>query len=214
MQVDFPHITVDHDVTAIILQSKQPLYVLSSAVVGGGFTQTKTIINQHVDKNYRGDDPIQDLHDFASKREITNFVGLLTAVWMHQARSVTLRNGDLTICAVITAGVGNAIASGLSKPQGLDIGTINIILLVDGRMSDAAMVNAMLTITEAKTAILMDRNVQTPAGYPATGTSTDSVVLACTGRGDEHIYGGGMTEIGYLIGRCVRNCLEEALDAT
>jgi adenosylcobinamide hydrolase len=71
-----------------------------------------------------------------------------------------------------------------------------------------------MTITEAKTAVLMKRRLQTPEGYSATGTSTDAVVLACTERGAEHVYGGPATEVGYLIGRCVRDCLELALDAT
>lgn len=213
MQVDFPKITVEQDSEAIVLRSAQPLQVLSSAVVGGGLTQTQAIINRHVNKNYVCDDPIQDLHDFAAERGIEQFVGLLTAVWMHQARSITLRNADITVCSIITAGVSNAAAAGLTQPQSFHAGTINMIVLVDGQLGAAAMVNAIKTITEAKTAILMQRGITTSDGYPATGTSTDSVVLACTGRGDELIYGGPVTKVGYLIGRCVRNCLEAALDA-
>jgi adenosylcobinamide hydrolase len=214
MQLDFPGMTVEQDAAALVLHSEQPLHVLSSAVVGGGFVQTQTIINLHVDKHYDCSDPIRDLHCFAAGRGIADFVGLLTAVWMHKARSVTLRAGDLTVCAVITAGVSNAVAAGLDEPQTVQAGTINTVILVDGNLSPAAMVNAMMTITEAKTAVLMKRRLQTPEGYSATGTSTDAVVLACTERGAEHVYGGPATEVGYLIGRCVRDCLELALDAT
>jgi iron complex transport system ATP-binding protein len=214
MQIDFPGITLQQDATALVLHSSYPLRVLSSAVVGGGFTRTQTIINRHVDKHYDCSDPIRDLHSFATQRGIVDFVGLLTAVWIHKARSVTLRVGELTVCAVITAGVSNAVAAGLSEPQSVQAGTINIVILVDGNLSPAAMVNAMMTITEAKTAVLMKRRVQTPEGYSATGTSTDAVVLACTERGAERVYGGPATEVGYLIGRCVRDCLELALDAT
>jgi iron complex transport system ATP-binding protein len=213
MQLDFPGMTVEQDAAALVLHSEQPLHVLSSAVVGGGFVQTQTIINLHVDKHYDCSDPIRDLHCFAAGRGIADFVGLLTAVWMHKARSVTLRAGDLTVCAVITAGVSNAVAAGLDEPQTVQAGTINTVILVDGNLSPAAMVNAMMTITEAKTAVLMKRRVQTPEGYPATGTSTDAAVLACTGRGGEHLYGGPVTEVGCLIGRCMRACLELALDA-
>lgn len=214
MHIDFPGITLQQDTAALVLHSGHPLQVLSSAVVGGGFTQAQTIINRHVDKHYDCSDPIRDLHSFATQRGIADFVGLLTAVWIHKARSVTLRAGELTVCAVMTAGVSNAVAAGLNEPQSVQAGTINSVILVDGNLSPAAMVNAMMTITEAKTAVLMKRRVQTPEGYPATGTSTDAVVLACTGRGAEHVYGGTATEVGYLIGRCVRECLELALDAT
>ena len=213
MQVDFPDIIVQQDAEALVLHSDQPLQVLSSAVVGGGFTRAQTIINRHVDKHYDCSDPIHDLHSFATERGIADFVGLLTAVWIHKSRSITLRADDLTVCAVMTAGVSNAVAAGLNEPQTVQAGTINTVILVDGKLSPAAMVNAMMTITEAKTAVLMKRGVQTPEGYPATGTSTDAAVLACTGRGAEHVYGGPATEVGYLIGRCVRECLELALDA-
>lgn len=214
MQIDFPGITHQQDETALVLHSDQPLQILSSAVVGGGFMQTQTIINRHVDKTYDCSDPIRDLQTFAAERGIADFVGLLTAVWIHKARSVTMRADDLTVCAVVTAGVSNAVAAGLNEPQLVHAGTINIVILVDGYLSKPAMVNAMMTVTEAKTAVLMGRGVRTPEGYLATGTSTDAVVLACTGNGVEHIYGGPATEVGYLIGRCVRECLELALDAT
>jgi len=88
-----------------------------------------------------------------------------------------------------------------------------MIVLVDGRLSPAAMVNAIITMTEAKTAVLTEREIHTPDGLSATGTSTDAVVLACTGRGAELSYGGPVTSVGYLIAKCIRECLGQALDA-
>ena len=213
MQVNFPGITVQQDEAALILHSELPLHTLSSAVVGGSFTKTQTIINRHVDKDYNDPDPIRDLQRFAGARDITDFVGLLTAVWTRKARAVMLRAGDLTVCTVITAGVRNATAVGVSRPFVPAVGTINIIVLVDGQFVPEAMVNAVMTITEAKTAILLERDIRTPEGHPATGTSTDAVVLACTGRGPSLAYGGPVTPVGHLIGRCVRDCLGQALDA-
>ena len=59
-----------------------------------------------------------------------------------------------------------------------------MILLVDGALTPAAMVNAVITATEAKTMTLAEWDVKTPEGEAASGTSTDTVVVACTGRGE------------------------------
>lgn len=214
MHIDFPGITATHDDDALIVHSDMPLHILSSAVVGGGFIETQTIINWHVAKNYDGSDPAADLDAFARERGIDgNFVGMLTAVWMRKARTLTLIDGDLRVTLVVTAGVRNATAAGISAPYSLGAGTINLILLVDGNLVPAAMVNAIKTVTEAETAVLYERGVYTPEGVTATGTSTDVVLIACTGRGKPLEYAGPVTPVGYLLARAVRECLAEALDA-
>ena len=83
-------------------------------------------------------------------------------------------------------------------------GTINVILLVDGALTPAAMVNAVITATEAKTMTLADWDVKTPEGDDASGTSTDTVVVACTGRGEALSYAGPATQVGWLAARAVR----------
>ncbi|MEL6525148.1 MAG: adenosylcobinamide amidohydrolase, partial [Chloroflexota bacterium] len=161
------------------------------------------------------DDPIADLRDFAGERDITgDFVGMLTAVWMRKARHVTQQMNALRVSMIITAGVGNAISAGISQPQTVQAGTINIIALVDGNLSSGALVNAVTTITEAKTAVLRARDIRTPDGLVATGTSTDAVVIAHTGKGDSLPYAGPVTEVGYLLAHCTRECLALALDAS
>lgn len=212
IEVGFPGITVEMTPEILILRSDHPLRVLSSAVVNGGFTRTHGIINRHVDKNYDHRDPIVDLRNFAlSNGADASFVGLMTAVRLHQARTCTRQAGDLTIAAVATAGVSNATAAALSRPAALAPGTINLILLIDRHLTPAAMVNAVITATEAKTHILLEHCVRTPDGHPATGTSTDTIVVACTERGAPLSYAGPATRVGWLIGRCVRHVLKETL---
>ncbi|MEM9954834.1 MAG: adenosylcobinamide amidohydrolase [Chloroflexota bacterium] len=214
MDINFPHITTELDDDALIIRGGMPLYSLSSAVVGGGIGTVHAIVNRHVHKNYDCSDPIADLRNFARERNITgDFVGMLTAVWMCKTRHITQRSNGLTVSVMITAGVGNAIAAGITQPQTVQAGTINIIALVDGNLSSGAMVNAVTTITEAKTAVLHVRDIRTFDDLSATGTSTDAVVIAQTGRGDTLPYGGPVTEVGYLLARGVRECLALALDA-
>jgi len=88
-------------------------------------------------------------------------------------------------------------------------GTINVILVIDAALSPAAMVNAVISATEAKTMMLAEWHVLTPEGEPASGTSTDAVVVACTGRGAGHDYAGPATAVGWLIGRTVRAAIAQ-----
>lgn len=212
--LDFPLLTLEADDAAIIVRSEAPLATLTSAVVGGGFGHVHALINRHVSKGYDSDDPARELCVFAAERGITGaFVGLLTAVWMRKARTLTLGAGDLAVCALITAGVSNACVAGLSQPQRVEPGTINIMVFIDGKLSPGAMVNAVKTISEAEVSVLHARGIKTAEGYPATGTSTDAIVVACTERGTELPYAGPLAPVGFLIARCVRACLEMALDA-
>jgi adenosylcobinamide amidohydrolase len=192
-----------------------PLTTLSSAIIGGGYTRTNHIININVGKNFLCDDPGAWLLTKAHEMGIhTNFIGLLTAVKMEKARIVTLQDGELTVSALVTAGVSNASCAGVTPPFSPAPGTINIILLLDADLTQAAMLNAVITATEAKTAVLQARNVRTANDEPATGTSTDTVTIAATGSGKTQDYAGPVTAIGWLIARTVRAALVSSLSAS
>ena len=110
-----------------------------------------------------------------------------------------------------TTQLSNPMAAGVSVPSILDVGTINLIVLVDGNLTRSAQVNAVLTATEAKTLALIDGGTRTREGGYATGTSTDSVVIASTGRGEPLRYAGTATELGWLIGRTVRESVAKSM---
>ena len=80
-------------------------------------------------------------------------------------------------------------------------GTINILVFTNRALTGSAMVKAMMTITEAKTAALQDWGAESVKLYPfmnedipdaltkernttATGTSTDGVILTIDTNGD------------------------------
>ena len=70
----------------------------------------------------------------------------------------------------------------------------------------------MITATEAKTKALQQEQVKDPlTGTIATGTSTDSCLVAATQQGEELPYAGPITELGKLIGVGVFECTIEAL---
>jgi iron complex transport system ATP-binding protein len=212
-QQPLPGITLTTGRRAARVSSDRPLTVLSSAVVGGGYGSTREILNVHVDDKYDGERPDEDLAVVAAELGVAEpFVGLMTAAYTEFARCAVEALGDLTVAAVVSVGLSNTSSAGVTSPIGADPaeggtpgpGTINVVLLVDGALTAAAMVNAVITATEAKTMTLAEWDVKTPEGDAASGTSTDSVVVACTGRGEEMSYAGPATPVGWLAGRTVR----------
>jgi len=80
--------------------------------------------------------------------------------------------------AAVTAGLrvptwaaAPATDAGAADP-GRAQGTVNIIVSVPVPLTDAALVNAVITATEAKTQAVLD------AGFAGTGTATDAVCVA------------------------------------
>jgi len=113
----------------------------------------------------------------------------------------------VTALAVTTVGLGNPVAAGISPAAAASASTINVIVVVDAAAEPAALVNAALTVTEVKTMALVAANVRCPDGAPATGTSTDAVVLAATGRGPRRRFGGPISDLGWPVARAARTAL-------
>lgn len=112
----------------------------------------------------------------------------------------------------MTEAVGRAKSRGRSEGGRCYCpGTINIIVLVDGHLSRPAMVNAVITATEAKALAVQQAGLRLPDGRPATGTTTDALVIACTGRGPLLPYAGAATTVGCMIGRAVYRAVEEGI---
>ncbi|WP_372010751.1 adenosylcobinamide amidohydrolase [Paenibacillus chitinolyticus] len=110
----------------------------------------------------------------------------------------------IVVSAWVTVGYSNMARAGRGLPaSALFPGTINIIVAVEGELTDEAMVNAVITATEAKAAALQDLGVALEDGSGATGTTTDAVLIASTQRGRLHRYAGTATYLGHMIGRSV-----------
>lgn len=203
-----PGITVAASRRAVRISSEVPLTTLSSAVVGGGQAVVHEILNLHVDDKYDGGRPDEDLAAAAAELGVDGpFVGLMTAAYTEFATWAVESAGDLSVAAVVSVGLSNSSSAGITPPIGHEApapGSINIVLLVDGALTSSALVNAVITATEAKTMTLAEWDVRTADGEAASGTSTDAVVIACTGRGEACDYAGPATPVGWLAARAVR----------
>ncbi len=212
MRIPITGISIAVTEQALHIASVTPLTVLSSAVVGAELDTTHHILNWHVHKHYSSKNPADELRAAALTLGITtHFVGLMTAVKLERARCAVEHSNALTVAVVQTLGLSNATTAGISIPALLAVGTINTIILIDGNLMASARVNALLIATEAKTLALFEHNVRTHEGQLATGTSTDAIVIACTGRGEPLRYAGAATELDWLIGRTVRAVTQAGL---
>jgi adenosylcobinamide hydrolase len=201
----------------ILLKSHIALRTLSSTPWGGGFGYHTYLVNRQVDKHYLAVDPIEEMNLFLRGEGLfpDMTAGMLTAARVENygfyalawEKPEEIANDRLQVHAYVTVGLGNKARAGKEVPAAsLFPGTINIMVLVNGKLTDAAMVNAVITATEAKTAALADLGVymdESGSDGPITGTTTDAVLIATTERGNLHRYAGTATQLGNLIGRTV-----------
>ncbi len=170
-----------------------------STGINGGRRRVNAVINHEVGKDFDHPDPVAYMDAVASKLgvECPCFY-FLTAVYMENLCVVR----DQQVTAFVTAGVSNPC----QVP-----GTINVVLVVHGRMSEGALASAIITATEAKAKALFEM------GFDFTGTTTDAVAVL----GEElktdvcgpvfFEYSGTGTDIGESIYRCVKKGVEEGI---
>jgi len=146
--------------------------MISSGVLGGGIGPREWVLNAQVPGQYARTDPAGHLAELAAWLGLTGpGTGMLTAA---QVTGLVTRSDDGVEAAVTT---GLRVPTWAAAPAGsaapdLAPGTINIIVSVPVPLTDAALVNAVVTATEAKTQAVLD------AGFLGTGTATDAVCVA------------------------------------
>ncbi|HEX3980677.1 MAG TPA: adenosylcobinamide amidohydrolase, partial [Acidimicrobiales bacterium] len=150
----------------LVWRFDQPMAVASTAPAGGGVGPRRWMINAQVPPGYRRRDPERHVGELASELGLTGAgVGMLTAV-------------DVTkVVRVVEAGVSVEATVGVSHPAWAastepieDVpraGTVNVVALVPAALSDAALLNALCTITEAKAQALLLADIE------GTGTASD-----------------------------------------
>ncbi|WP_432354001.1 adenosylcobinamide amidohydrolase [Sporosarcina sp. A2] len=211
-QVDETQFTVTSD--SVLLKTESSLKTVSSAVHNPGMGWYTTFVNRRVGADYDCDDVKKEMEDYLENRghHLTDTVGMMTAVHTEHVEIKRFVDEDVSIVISVTAGVGNAVDVSKAREREAYIGTINTWLIVNGRLSEEAFIQSMITATEAKTRALQTENVLDPlTGTQATGTSTDSLLVAATQIGPDIPYAGPITPLGKLIGAGVYECTVKAI---
>ena len=187
-----------------------PLLALSSAPYGGGWGERHWILAAQVAHGYDRADPAAHLAGLASDLRLDGpGIGMLTAV---DVRLVTTGSED-GVAAAATVGLTHpswaaaadaAPAAPAGGAPGI-AGTVNIVAVLSRRLSGAALVNAVMTVTEAKSQALWE------AGFAGTGTPSDAVAVLCAPSGPAEAYGGPRSRYGSRLARAVHRAV---LDGT
>ncbi|WP_396448664.1 adenosylcobinamide amidohydrolase [Actinomadura sp.] len=181
---------------------------ISSALLGGGIGPLRWVLNAQVAGAYSRTDPVAHLAELAASYGLDGpGVGMLTAASVAR----TVRRDDEGVRASATVGLRvptwAASPAGTPDPELAPLdgdprpawapGTVNIVVAVPVPLSDAALVNAVVTATEAKTQALLE------AGFPCTGTASDAVCVAAAAEGEPEIFAGPRSAWGARIARAV-----------
>jgi len=185
-----------------------PLLALSSAPHGGGWGERHWILAAQVAGGYHRTDPAGHLAGLARDLGLDGpGIGMLTAV---DVRLVTVSR-EAGVAAAATVGLthpswaaapdadATAAAPGTGSPGAA--GTVNIVAVLDRRLSGAALVNAVMTVTEAKSQALWE------AGLAGTGTPSDAVAVLCAPSGPAEAFGGPRSRYGSRLARAVHRAV-------
>jgi len=193
------------------------LTTVSSAVYNGGFKKAKAILNVQVHKSYGNKrlhkEPETLILDSSKKLGFTEDpIGMITGAKIKNFSLVTQRKDNLVVSVIATAGCNHAESAGEKIKVKVIGGTVNLIVVIDGNLTESCLINALSTATEAKSAALRALDIRSRySGDLATGTITDSLVIAATNRGSAIKYGGPSSKLGQLIGHCTRSAVKEAI---
>jgi adenosylcobinamide hydrolase len=179
-----------------------PVRALSTAVLGGGLGMRYWAINAEVAIDYGRADPAGHAATIADELGLPpgTGVGMLTAAPVLDVASN--HDGGVRCDATVGVSIPTWAASEDAADDPWVPGTINLVCHVPAPLCDAALVNAVVTATEAKSQALLER------GVPGTGTASDAVLVCCLPGGSER-YGGPRSSWGARLARAVRAAVAE-----
>jgi adenosylcobinamide hydrolase len=181
----------------LVWRFPQAVRAIASAPLGGGIGLRQWVVNATVVGDYDRLDPDVHLSELADSLGLAGAgAGLLTAVDVR--RAVTTSDAGVTVVA--TVGLGHpTLAAATDDGPATRVGTINVVALVPAQLSDAALVNAVATATEAKVQALWEY------GLTATGTASDAVFVGCLPDADGAVepFGGPRSTWGARLARAV-----------
>lgn len=188
----------------LVWRGDRPWLAISSAPLGGGLGERSWVVNVTVPAGYDREDPDVHLAELAGELGLSGpGVGLLTAV---DVRDV-VHQTDGGVLASVTTGLGGhpTWAASPEPVTARQPGTVNAVCWLPVRLSDAALVNAVATVAEAKAQAFRE------AGVPGTGTATDATVLLCPVDGPAEPFGGPRSSVGAALARAAHAAVRAGL---
>lgn len=149
----------------------------------------------------------------AKEARIAADLGLMTAADVRLYCCEKGQDSAMEVTLVVTAGLTNG-ESVQPQPRrsdnGWHPGTINILMHANVPLTDAALMEAMSIVTEARTAAVIDLGITLLDGRKLTGTGTDCVLVAAPALAHPLHHCGLHTALGRLIGETTYRAVTHA----
>ncbi len=214
------HVSLNQTSQHIHVEFSIPHQVLSSAVLNGGLVYANHIVNLRVPKSLAtSNSPQYTLSEYCKDANWNGIrVGMMTAAAMDSFRMAKESVQGIDIIVLVTSGLANSRRIGdraehrMMVAESEQTGTINIIFITSAILTDAAMVEAVMMMTEAKSAALQDAGIKSPLSNKiATGTGTDSVAVVSGHGPDTTSYCGKHVLFGEMLGRMVTDTVASSI---
>ncbi len=213
--------SLEHTQNHIHIEFSQPHQIMSSAVLNGGLICADHLVNMKVPIESTIDElPVTSLANYCAEAGWQGTsVGMMTAASMKSFRMAKVTEQGIDIVVLVTSGLSNARRVGdraeyrMMIEESKEVGTINIVFLTSAKLTEAASIEAVMMITEAKAAALQEAKIISPVSNTiATGTGTDSVAVV-SGQGPEVIkYCGKHVLFGEILGRLVKDTVAASIE--
>ena len=183
----------------LVWRFESPVRCVASSVLGGGLGDRRWVVNATVGLDYDGTDPAADAAGIADECGLRAGDGAALLTGVDVRRFVARVDDGAEVVATVGLDVVTWAAAPLGQHGRWRPGTVNVVAWVPEPVADAALVNLVATVAEAKAQAFAE------AAVPATGTPTDAVVVCCpagpVADDDDHRYGGPRSTWGSRVAR-------------
>ncbi|GIU83527.1 MAG: adenosylcobinamide amidohydrolase [Acidimicrobiales bacterium] len=190
----------NQNLPVLVWRFPSPMLAVSSAPLGGGLGPRRWVVNAQVPPSYARRDPEHHLAKLGRSLGLPgNGVGMLTAADVRR-----LSTGEESgVVAVATCGLAHPTmaADPSAELQHSAVGTVNLVCILPARLSPGALVNAVVTATEAKAQAFAENDI------PGTGTATDAVCILCPQEGVPWSFGGPRSRWGAPLALAVHRAV-------
>ncbi len=184
----------------------RPMIVASTAATGGGYGERQWVLNLQVPHDYQRTDIERHVAEMAGELQLRGEgVGMLTAASVRDVAHAHEMGVDVWATVGVKKPIWAASVEHVDQDHAAP-GTINIVAVLPARLSGGGLLNALTTVTEAKSQALWD------GGIAATGTASDAVCVVCPASDTSDPFGGPRSVWGSRLARAVHRAILSGLE--
>lgn len=219
---------VDIHSSAITITYDMPFYAISTSPFNGGLHHVMAVRNQQLMFFVENESelPGGSTSAYLAKEcvhldlPIHFCTALLTSATMNRHAYVCQVEGSIIVEVIATAGTeqtahraGDGYTYYEQDGSFHSAGTINLLVFTNCALTDGALTKALITITEAKTVALQTLGIHSVlTDQPATGTSTDGVIMTIDPNGELLTDVGTFSQFGDTLAKAVRSSIKKAIE--